>query len=308
MTPTHRLSNRDFVLLVILTLAWGINWPVMKFGVLDLPPLYFRTICIVGGLAVLYVYARWVGISLTVPRARWREVWRLAFPNIIVWHVLVVIAIKLLPAGRAAILGYTMPVWAVLAGLVFFHERPIARHWWGVSAALAGTLLLLSSEFVQLSGRPLGTLLILFAAACWGYGTHLMRRHLRDLPAIAVTFWMLVLVLPFMIVGSVAFERSAWRAPTPPEWASIAYNIFLAIAFCHVVWAHLARTLPPVASGLSVMLIPVVGVFSSMWLLGEQPFWQDYVALGLILFALSTVLLGARKAPAPRAAEVPSEP
>jgi len=49
--------------------------------------------------------------------------------------------------------------------------------------------------------------------------------------------------------------------------------------------------LPPAASGLSVMMIPVVGVFSSMVILGEQPHWQDYVALALILMALATVLL-----------------
>jgi drug/metabolite transporter (DMT)-like permease len=61
-----------------------------------------------------------------------------------------------------------------------------------------------------------------------------------------------------------------------------------------VAWARLARSLPPAASGLSVMLIPVVGVFSSLWLLGETPYWQDYAALLLILVALSTVLLGGR--------------
>jgi drug/metabolite transporter (DMT)-like permease len=42
------------------------------------------------------------------------------------------------------------------------------------------------------------------------------------------------------------------------------------------------------------MFIPVLGVFSGMWLLGEQPYWQDYTALLLILVALSTVLLPAR--------------
>ena len=73
----------------------------------------------------------------------------------------------------------------------------------------------------------------------------------------------------------------------------------LAIAFCHVVWSMLARTLPPTASGLSVMMIPVLGVFSKMWFLGESPHWQDYVALVLILVALSTVMLSRKPAPPP---------
>lgn len=295
----NRLGRRDIVLLVILTLSWGFNWPVMKAGVQELPPLFFRTLCIGGGLVVLWLYARLTGISLVVPRRDWRTVLRLAIPNMIIWHVLLIIALKMVPAGRSAILGYTMPVWAVLFGLLVFKEQVPRRHLAGVAAAFGGTLLLLSSEFVALSGRPVGTLLILVAAAAWGYGTHLLRRYLTHLPTLTVTFWMLTLALAVLATGTVLFERDAWRMPDALEWASIVYNMVLAIAFCHVVWSMLARSLPPAASALSVMMIPVVGVFSSMWLLGETPHWQDYVALALILVALSTVLIGRKSATPP---------
>jgi drug/metabolite transporter (DMT)-like permease len=281
---------------VLLTLAWGVNWPIMKAGVQELPPLYFRALCIGGGLVVLWLYARAMGISLAVPRGAWPQLVWLSVPNLVIWHVLLVIALKMLPAGRSAILGYTMPVWAVLFGLWFFGERTAPRHWVGVVAAFIGALLLLSSEFTALAGRPLGTLLVLVAAAAWGYGTNLLRRHLTEMPTIALTFWMLVVTEAVLLVLTVLFERALWRTPTPLEWGSIVYNMVLAIAFCHVVWALLARRLPPAASGLSVMMIPVVGVFSSLWLLGERPHWQDYAALALILAALSTVVLKPRTA------------
>jgi drug/metabolite transporter (DMT)-like permease len=126
-----------------------------------------------------------------------------------------------------------------------------------------------------------------------------MRRHLTGMPIIALTFWMLVLTLAVMMIATTMFELAHWRMPRSLEWASIVYNMVLAIAFCHVVWSMLARKLPPAASGLSVMMIPVLGVFSGMWLLGERPSWQDYVALALILVALSTVLLPSRSPPGP---------
>lgn len=290
----NRLSRQDFVLLVCLTLAWGINWPVMKYGVQQLPPVQFRTICIGGGLVVLWVYARLTGVSLAVPPGRWGTVLRLALPNTIIWHLIVVIALRMLPAGRSAILGYTMPVWAVIAGMLFFHERPTARQAFGVLAAFIGMVLLLASELREIAGRPQATLLMLGAAAAWGYGTHLLRRELREMPTLALTFWMLAMAVIVMIAYTIAFERAAWRMPTLGEWGSIAYNILLAIAFCHAAWSHLARKLPPVASSLSVMMIPVLGVFSSVWLLGEAPLWQDYVALVLILVAMAVVLLPSR--------------
>ena len=289
----NRLSKRDLVLLVFLTLAWGLNWPVMKYGVQSLPPVLFRTICIAGGLAALWAYARWTGVSLAVPAGKWFAVLRLAIPNAIIWHLLVVIALRLLPAGRSAILGYTMPVWVVIAGVLFFHERPTPRQGFGVFCAFAGMVLLLSSELSAIAGSPQATLLILGAAAAWGYGTHLLRRELREMPTLALTFWMLAMTLVAMMVFTVLFEHDAWRMPLLGEWGSIVYNMLLAIAFCHAAWSHLARTLPPVASSLSVMMIPVLGVFSSMWLLGESPFWQDYVALVLILIAMAVVLLSA---------------
>jgi drug/metabolite transporter (DMT)-like permease len=287
----NRLTKRDLILLVFLTLAWGLNWPVMKFGVQTLPPVLFRTICIGGGLVALWAYARLTGVSLAVVPGRWGTILKLAIPNAIIWHLLVVIALRMLPAGRSAILGYTMPVWVVIAGMLFFHERPSARQSVGVLCAFAGMILLLSSELREIAGRPQATLLVLAAAAAWGYGTHLMRRELRDMPTLAVTFWMLTMTLGVMIVYTLLFERSDWRLPQLGEWGAIVYNMLLAIAFCHAAWSHLARTLPPVASSLSVMMIPVLGVFSSVWFLGESPLWQDYVALVLILVAMAVVLL-----------------
>lgn len=289
------LSRRDLTLLVLLTLFWGVNWPVMKLGVAQLPPLFFRSLCIAGGLVVIWAWAVARGISLRVPQGAWPTIVKLALPNVIVWHLLVIIAVKMLPSGRAAILGFTMPVWAVVLGLLLFKERPLPRHWVGVLAAAIGIVLLLASELTSLAGAPLGTLLMLTAAACWGYGTHLMRRLLTGMPIIALTFWMLVLTLAVMTAAAALFELAHWRMPTTVEWASIVYNMVLAIAFCHVVWSMLARKLPPAASGLSVMMIPVLGVFSGMWILGERPSWQDYAALVLILVALSTVLLPSRE-------------
>jgi drug/metabolite transporter (DMT)-like permease len=300
------LSTRDLVLLVLLTLAWGINWPIMKFGVTDFPPMLFRVLVLGGGVAVLGVWIRLQGGALAIPASSWRQVLLLSIPNVIVWHVLSVYALQLLPSGRAAILGYTMPVWAVVLGVLLYRERPLVRHWWGIGAALAGMLLLLASELRALAGSPLGTALMLAAAASWGWGTLLMRRHLTAVPAATLGFWLLACGIPVVAAATLVFEVPQWRAPTPLQWGSILYNIFVAIAFCHIVWFMLARALPPAASGLSVMMIPVLGVFSGMAVLGERPHWQDYAALVLILAALGTVLLDgpARSARAQRTAAV----
>jgi drug/metabolite transporter (DMT)-like permease len=282
------------MLLVLLTLCWGINWPIMKMGVRDYPPLSFRTLSMLGSLPLLWAVARAQHASLAIPRGRLKDVVRLTIPNMLVWYVPMLFALKMLSSGRAAILGYTMPVWAVLCGLLFFGERPTRAGWFGVACALAGALLLLSSEFAALAGNPMGSVLMLIAAAGWGYGTVLMKRTAIDMPTISLTFWMMLLTSLALTALSILFERHAWHMPSAIVWGSIIYNTLVIFCFVQVVWFRLARTLPPIASSLSVMMIPVLGVFSGAWLLGETPHWQDYVAMGLILVAMSSVLLKPR--------------
>ncbi|KIF82863.1 DMT family transporter [Noviherbaspirillum autotrophicum] len=291
------LSRKDWILLILLTLCWGINWPVMKIGVRDFPPVSFRTISMIGGLPVIWLAARMQGASLAIPRGQLREVIKLAIPNMLVWHVFIILGVKMLSSGRAAILGYTMPVWALLSGLLFFGDRPTRAAWFGIGCALAGAVLLMSSEFATLAGNPLGSILALIAAAAWGFGTVLLKRSSIVMPTISLTFWMLSLAAIAMTLVSAVFESARWHLPDRATLLAMLYNAAIIFGFAHTVWFKLARTLPPIASSLSVMMIPVLGVFSGAWLLGETPHWPDYAAMALILVAMSTVLLKPRNPP-----------
>jgi drug/metabolite transporter (DMT)-like permease len=290
------LSRRDLWLLLILTLGWGLNWPVMKAGVQDFAPMGFRFLCMVLGLAILFVWARSTGQSLRVPRSDWRNLAILAVPNVLIWHVFIIYGIKYLSSGRAAVLAYTMPIWVVLISGLIYRQSLSTRQAAGVLCALVGVIALVHNEVTHLSGKPLGLALTLTAAFAWGWGTILMKRLPLSASTVAATFWMLVMAMIVLGLGSVLVERAQWRAPNLLEWASILYNAAVAIAFAHVVWFHLARVLPPVASGLSVMMIPIVGVFSGAWLLHEQLALADWIALAAISAAIASVLLPQRGA------------
>ena len=65
----HKLTPRQWLILILLTVIWGLNWPVMKIGVTGFPPLTFRTICMwlgtpVLGLVLLLVPLQQPGVSL----------------------------------------------------------------------------------------------------------------------------------------------------------------------------------------------------------------------------------------------------
>ena len=292
----HKLSSRQWLLLILLTIVWGINWPIMKLGVTGFPPLTFRMMCLWLGTPVLGLALLAMRVPLRIPREHWRELLVLAVFNMFIWHGLIIIAVQSLSSGRSAILGYTMPIFSAVLGAVFFGDRLAKRSWIGVGAAAVGVTLLLWHEFTHLSGRPLGVLLALVAASTWALGTQLLRRTQMPVPTLAISFWMTAMTAVVMTVLAVVFERHRWVAPSSTHWGSIVFNAVLVFGFAHAAWFYLARSLPPVASTLSVMLIPVVGVFSGALWLGEVLHWQDWAAVVLMVTSIAAVLWPKRPA------------
>ena len=294
----HKLSSRQWLVLVLLTIVWGINWPIMKLGVTGFPPLTFRMMCLWLGTPVLGLALLAMRVPLRIPREHWRELLVLAVFNMFIWHGLIIIAVQSLSSGRSAILGYTMPIFSAVLGAMFFGDRLAKRSWIGVGAAAVGVTLLLWHEFTHLSGRPLGVLLALVAASTWALGTQLLRRTQMPVPTLAISFWMTAMTAVVMTVLAVVFERHRWVVPSSTHWGSIVFNAVLVFGFAHAAWFYLARSLPPVASTLSVMLIPVVGVFSGALWLGELLHWQDWAAVVLMVTSIAAVLWPKRPATA----------
>jgi drug/metabolite transporter (DMT)-like permease len=290
------LAPRQVALLVGLTLAWGLNWPVMKLGVTHFPPLSFRAASMLLGLPVLAAALWWLKVPFAVPRAHWGELARLTVTNMVVWHLLIILAIPHLSSGRAAILGYTMPVFSALLGAAVFGDRLRPRQAAGVAAAALGVVLLLWHELGRVAGAPFAAATMLVAAATWALGTQQLRRTTIPLPTLTLSFWMTATTTVVMAVVAGLAEGERWHWPNAQAAWTIAYNAVLIFGFAHAAWFTLARSLPPVASTLSVMMIPVLGTASGAIALGETLHWQDAAAAGLMMAAIASVLWPQRAA------------
>lgn len=286
----QRLTRQQLATLVILTLAWGVNWPVMKLGVTTYPPLTFRALSIMLGVPVLALALVFLKVPFRLPRRHWPELAKLTATNMLVWHICIILALRSLSSGRAAILGYTMPIFSAVLGAMFFSAVLSSRAWMGVSAAAVGVALLLWHEFTALAGRPLFVGLALFAALVWALGTQLLRRSRIDVQTLTLSFWMTTITGVVLTVLAAIFERGEWRLPDANASWAILYNAVVIFGYAHAAWFYLARTLPPVASTLSVMFIPVLGVFTGALWLGEVLHWQDWVAVVLMVVAIGSVL------------------
>ena len=102
---------------------------------------------------------------------------------------------------------------------------------------------------------------------------------------------------PLLLAGALLFEQGSLSPLQLSFWplAGLIYNVFFAFIFGNWAWMKIATVAPVSVSSLSTLMVPVVGVFSGVLILGERPGWNDYAALVLVCASLATVLLPARK-------------
>jgi len=210
----------------------------------------------------------------------------------------VLFGVQQMPAGRSAILAYTMPVWATLVSLAVLHEPLGRRKAFGLALGMAGMLVLLGDDLTALRGNPFGTLMILGAAIVWAFGTVLLRKFNPAIPQNTLTGWMMIVGWIPIALAAPFFDPDWMRDLTTlsgAAWLAIVYNIFFAGTLAHWAWFTLARTLPVAVSSLSSLPVPVVGVLSGMLVLGERPGAAEWTALALVIAALVAVLMPGRR-------------
>jgi drug/metabolite transporter (DMT)-like permease len=289
------ITSLDVFLILLVTFSWGLNYPIMKFVVTSYPPLTFRAFTFTLGFVLLGAYALRQGESLYVPVSERWLAFKLGMPNMVLWHLGLIYGVTLLNSGRAAIVGYTMPVWALLASVLMFKNTLTLRGILGVFCSLLATFLLARDEMSNFAGQPLGLVCTLFAAMSWGLGNAMMKNCKISISSTTLTFWMLLLAAICFTVLALVFEQDRWAWPTWTQFAAIFYAGAVTFAISYVAWFRVARKLTPVASGLSIMLVPMVGLMGGYWMLNEVVGSADIMALLLILLAMAIVLIPRRQ-------------
>jgi drug/metabolite transporter (DMT)-like permease len=197
-----------------------------------------------------------------------------------------------------------MPMWTVLLGTWVLKEPFTRRRAIGVALGMAGMLLLLGAELQAVGRAPAGALFMIGAAVGWAVAIVLIRKWPTSLPTTTFTAWQMVVgVVPILLLALFAEDGSFnVLALAPGPMTGVLYNMFIAFGFCYWAFTKIAQTAPAGVSGLSSLMVPVVGVFSGAVVLGETPRWSDYAALVLVVGSLATVLIPARPVAAPATA------
>ncbi len=300
-TPDNQ-RTLGILLLLGLTLAWGLNWPFLKIATSEIPVVQFRAVSTSVAAIALLTMARMSGMPMAVPRRHWLPLFVAASFNITSWHLVVAFAVTMMASsGQTAILAFTMPVWAAVLSTFVLKERLTVRRLIALVGGLLAVFLLTYRELSTLGDHLLGAILAVLGAMGWAVGTVIQKRVAWTVPAIPLAGWqMAVGVVPIIVfacfAGPFVWHEASWEA-----WGSAVYLTGIAMVFAYYAWFSIVRIFPASVASIGTLLVPVVALVSGALVLDETIGWRELTALVLAVASVALVLF--EKGPPPAAGE-----
>lgn len=295
---TQRMPTRALVLLAILTLVWGTNWPLFPLATREVSVWTFRAVSVFVAGAALLIVARLRGQSLAIERRHWRTIVVATFFYLVVWNIASTYSALLIPSGQSAVLGFTMPLWSALIAWAVLGERLSARLIAAIVLGAASVALLMWKSFPAYAQAPLGLGLGLLAGIGWAVGTLILQRGRVTAPATVLTGWQLLITAVPTAIGALVFGDHHWFVPSWQSILLIGYIALVPMSIGNLCWFSIVGLLPAAVAGLSSILVPVVAMIAGAWVHGEPLGPVQWLAMACSAAALSLALVK----PAPRPA------
>jgi drug/metabolite transporter (DMT)-like permease len=259
-----------FFYLAVMVTTWAGNWPLMKLALGQVPPLVFVLLRLIGSLALIAPILAATRQPLLPVRGERLGLFWVGQLQVAGFLICSIIGLAMVPAGRAIVLAYTMPLWAIPMGLFLWPESLGRSQFIGAAIGFAGLVLFMNPGLVDWGNLRIlaGNILLLLAAILWALGSCLYRRHSWRSPFWVQTFWQLtVSIVP---VGAIVLTGAAGG---PVHWsprlvAILAYNCVVTTALGYFLWGKVLSMMPAATAGQVLTLTPIGGFVLSTLIFG----------------------------------------
>jgi O-acetylserine/cysteine efflux transporter len=284
------LSLKHVILALVVVIIWGCNFIFIKFGVSEISPLF---LC-----AIRFFLASFpLVFFIKPPKAPARMVILYGLLMFGLQFSLLFMGMKAgMTAGLASLISQVQVFFSIFFAAILLKEMPSLMQIIGalISFLGIGLVALHLNGTVTLSGF----LLIIAASISWGLG-NLVTKKLGQVNMIALVVWgSFVACLPLLICSllvegpqsiAISLHQITWLGVV-----SILYIVYMSTWVGYGLWNKLISDYPIATIAPFTLLVPIVGMISSVFIVGEPLQSWKIVAGLLVITGLCINIVGAR--------------
>ena len=276
------MKLKDFLLLLACCLVWGVNLPITRFAVGEVPPIFlaalrffFLALCL---LPYLHPFPKQFGLVFLIAMCIGGMHFALLF-----------LGLAAAPASAVAIVGQLGLPMVTILSIIFLQEKVRWRRILGMSLAFAGVIAILYRPGAVT--LEIGLMYVVASAFLGAVGTIIMKR-INPMSALSLQAWVgLLSVIPLLIL-SFALEKNqipSFVAAGPWVWASLAFSVLVVSVFGHSVYYQLLKRYDVTLLAPLTLLTPIVAVLTGIFLFKEPLTIQLIIGGSLTLLGVFLV-------------------
>jgi drug/metabolite transporter (DMT)-like permease len=266
----------------------------MKLALADAPPLTFVLIRMIGTLGLLAPALLVFRAPLVPVRSERGGLFLVGLFQVAGFLISSIIGLSILPAGRAIVLGYTMPLWAIPIEWWLEPNRLGRAQLIGAAIGFAGLVLFMNPGLVDWSDWHIliGNAMLLLAAICWATGSVLYRRQVWRSTFWAQTFWQLAISTPIIAICALPGALNGTIQWSPLLLAVLAYNWIVTTALGYFLWNKVLSVMSAGVAGQVMALTPIGGFLLSTAIFGGTITFDIIASIVLIVAGIIVTLRG----------------
>jgi drug/metabolite transporter (DMT)-like permease len=288
-------------LLILMVIAWGANYSLLKRAFQEVPPVAFNTLRMAFSSAVFLAAIWWAKMRARRPgsatssvfhtphpltaRDRWDLLW-LGLVGHCLYQLCFVGGLARTTASNAALIFGASPVAVAIMTAAIGHERIGRLHWLGAVLSTIGIYFVVGYGAAVSGGTLVGDLIMLGAVACWSVytigGGRLMARHS---PLFVTGMTMAIGTVPYALLAIPTMLRLDWSTVTPTVWLILFPSGLFALNFAFLVWYTAVQKLGPARTSIYSNAVPLTAMITAAIFLGEA-------ITGIKLLGVAAVLGG----------------
>jgi O-acetylserine/cysteine efflux transporter len=282
------MSPRDLLLALVVVVAWGVNFVVIKAGLHGVPPMLLGALrfTLAAVPAVFFVKR---------PQMPWR--WLFAYGATISFGQFAFLFSAMyvgMPAGLASLVLQAQAFFTLIFAALFLHERFRVPNVVGLLIAAAGLAIIGMHGGHAMTFA--GFVLTLCAACSWALG-NIVTKKAGKVDLVGLVVWgSLIPPLPFFAL-SYAFEGpqrivAALSGISVTSIFAVVYLAFIATLLGYGLWSRLLSRYPASQVAPFSLLVPIVGLASASLFLDEQLSAAQIVGAVLVMAGLAVNVFG----------------
>ena len=280
------MSFREILIAISVPILLGFGFVVAKPAMQYFPPYLLMGLRFTIPALILVWW-------FPIPKGLFLDLFKVSFIGSTLQYGLTYTGLNIIDASSAVLLIQLEVPFGIIIAFFLLKEIPSIKNIIGLGIAFIGVFILTGAP--NLEGKFIGVLLTLSGAFTWSLGAVMAKPISKKIGAFALMTWLCVFSGPVLILVSVIFNGNPMQyilSANFYSWLTVIYlGLFMQPA-AYGAWYYVLSRYPVNKVMPVLLLLPMVGLITAIFLLGEDPPKQVFLGGTIIVFGVAMILFG----------------